>query len=59
MNTCNCTHADHDHKLMQQVLWPHDTEPPIQYRGACYKCHCSLFVDSRQMNIETGTIEIA
>jgi hypothetical protein len=36
---------------MQQVLWPSDTEPPVRYRGACYKCNCSLFVDSRQMDL--------
>jgi hypothetical protein len=58
---CRCTHYDHEHKLMQQVLWPSDNEPPLRFRGACYKCNCCLFVDSRQMAIDEdvyGSIHI-
>ena len=46
---------------MQQVLWPSDNEPPLRFRGACYKCNCCLFVDSRQMAIDEdvfGSIHI-
>lgn len=33
MQSCKCGHRDHEHKQVQQVLWPNDKEPPITYRG--------------------------
>ena len=60
METCKCGHRGHEHRLLQQVLWPHDNEPPSRFRGECYKCNCCLYVDSLQMDIEDsyGTVEI-